>query len=279
VKNSEMLIYDLDEHARHFAKTFAKSLLAIEALHKALMDCLSESKWDGQANRIVCLLAAACLREFNEIKLLATRELGTGAVKLIRTLYERVVTLSYLAKYPEEIRQFIDYSDVHWHKLLVEAKEVFGDDEQAMSRIASKGQIETIKDKFKTAKSNFQQSDCKKCKTTRLQGSWTKKSMPELSAGVSTEVRNLYFRAFLSPTLHIHTTFWGIVHQYTQDVEGKPVFNEAHQEESARDAMDIAHILLLQVFDVLNSYFNLGKDQLLKERTDDWLHSWKEAAP
>jgi Family of unknown function (DUF5677) len=279
VANPETLVYDFDEHARHFAKTFAKSLVAIENLHKALLECLAASRSIDQTDRTIYLLAATCLRDFNEIKLLATRELGTGAVKLVRALYERVVTLSYLAKYPGEIQQFIDYSDVHWHKLLVEAKEVYGDDESAMSKIVSKGEADIIKQNFEKAKPNFQQTDCKKCKTARLQGSWTKKGMPQLASGVSKEVRSLYFKAFLSPTFHIHTTFWGIVDQYTKSTDGKLVFNEAHEEETARDAMDIAHTLLLQVFDVVNAHFKLDKGELLKERAQDWLQSWRETAP
>ena len=61
--------------------------------------------------------------------------------------------------------------------------------------------------------------------------------------------------------------------------EGEVGFNQDHEEESARDAMDIAHTLMLQVLDVVNGYFKLGKDDTLQQRAAEWAHAWREGAP
>ena len=55
-------------------------------------------KREGAEDNTLYLLAAACLHEFNEVTLSAVHMYGTGALKLVRPLYERVVTLSYLEK-------------------------------------------------------------------------------------------------------------------------------------------------------------------------------------
>jgi hypothetical protein len=234
-------------------------------------------KREGSEDNTLYLLAAACLHEFNEVTLLAVHMYGTGALKLVRPLYERVVTLSYLAKNPGEVQQFIDYSDVHWNKLLEEAKRIFGDN--VLPSILSKKEADTIAANYQKNRGNFQQTDCKKCGTTRLQGSWTKKSTPELAGDVSKELRSLYVKAFQAPTLHIHTTFWGIVDQLKPTPNGKVGFSQEHEQESAREAMDIGHTLMLQVLDVVNTYFKLGKDDVVKQRAAEWAQAWREGTP
>ena len=184
----------------------------------------------------------------------------------------RVVTLSYLAKNPGEVQQFIDYSDVHWNKLLEEAKRVFRD--EVIPNILSREAADTIAANYQKNRANFLQMDCKKCGTTRLQGSWTKKGTPELAGDVNNVLRSLYFKAFLSPTLHIHTTFWGVVDQLESKADGKIGFNAQHEEESARDAMDIAHGLMVQVLDVINTHFKLNKDVVVKQRAEEWAQAW-----
>jgi hypothetical protein len=47
------------------------------------------------------------------IVLLATHGYGIGAMKLLRPLYERVVSALYLMDHPDEVRDFADYADIH----------------------------------------------------------------------------------------------------------------------------------------------------------------------
>jgi Family of unknown function (DUF5677) len=269
---------NLEGNLEIFAGRHAASVAAVQALHATALDFLTlPMDRKGPGDNTIYLLAAACLHEFNEIILLATHMYGTGAVKLLRPLYERVVTLSYLAKNPGEVQQFIDYSDVHWNKLLEEAKRVFG--AEAIPKIVSRNAADAIAANYQKNRVRFLQTDCKKCGTTRLQGSWTKKGTPELAGDVNDELRSLYFKAFLSPTLHIHTTFWGIVDQLKPSGEGKVGFNQEHEEESARDAMDIAHALMVQVLDVVNAHFKLDKDSVVRQRAGEWAQAWRETAP
>jgi hypothetical protein len=273
-----MLINNLSNDAAIFASRYAKSLDAVEKLHATTLDFLrSPMKREGSEDNTIYLLAAACVREFNEVMLLAVHMYGTGAMKLVRPLYERVVTLSYLAKQPSEVQQFIDYSDIHWNKLLEEAKRIFGED--VIPNILSKKEANAIAANYQKNRCNFQQTDCRKCGTMRLQGSWTKKTAPELAGDVSKELRSLYVKAFQTPTLHIHTTFWGIVDQLKPTPDGKVGFNQEHELESARGAMDMGHTLMLQVLDVVNSYFKLGKDDVVKQRAAEWAQAWSEGAP
>src|ERR1051325_4604768 len=102
-------------------------------------------------------------KEFEEILLLAGNGYGNGANKLLRSFFERVVTFAYLAERQEKIQQFIDYSPVHWHKLLEENKaggqDVPLEDEN----------IKTIEKDYETAKEEYSEDVCKPCGKKRVQ--------------------------------------------------------------------------------------------------------------
>jgi hypothetical protein len=54
----------------------------------------------------------------------ANPEPGTSARSCPRRpLYEKTLTFAYLARHTDEIKDFVDYSNVHWHKIRVEGAE------------------------------------------------------------------------------------------------------------------------------------------------------------
>ena len=118
-------IDNLAEDREWFFGKYSESLGKIEVLHSTVLDFLEAVTGKKEAtDKIVLFLARSCLREFNEILLLCSNRYGIGALKILRPLYERVVTLKYVAQHPCEAEQFIQYSDIHWHKLLVEADSI-----------------------------------------------------------------------------------------------------------------------------------------------------------
>jgi hypothetical protein len=217
------------------------------------------------------MLAASCLTEFEDIFLLAGNGRGVGAMKLLRAFYERTVTLSYLAKKPEKVQQFIEYSDVHWHKLLSEAME-----NHATPSI-SQSEMEGIKSNFERVRGKYQKEKCRTCKTTELQASWTKLPVPQMASQVSEILRSLAFNAYLRTTFHIHTTFFGIVEQSAQSAKGKLRFADLNkQRELASEAMEIAHILIVHVMQAVNDSFKLGRDDQIGQIAEEWKRSWQE---
>jgi hypothetical protein len=67
-----------------------------------------------------------CSEEFFEITLLAAN--GYGALKLLRSLYERAVTMAYLCDNPSEVEAFLNYYPVAQRKLIQAIKGSFGPD-------------------------------------------------------------------------------------------------------------------------------------------------------
>ena len=205
------------------------------------------------ADRAVSLLAIASLDDFNDVVLLCSMDHGIGAAKLLRPYYERVVTLSYLSANPTEVQDWIDYTDIHWHKLLVEGRVASGD-KNWMGKEA-----ERIEKQFDATKARFLQTDCKKCGTTRLMASWTKKGMPELAQHVGENMRHLYFNGFLSPTMYIHTTFEALTTQIRFLDDGGVTLDTKTEQEEVHSALGVSHVLLLQTAEVINRHFKLER--------------------
>jgi hypothetical protein len=271
---SERFICGHKDEWEYFEKSYAKHIPVLIKCHDVTLDFAMKAVTENAQQHVILLLAKTCIKEFEEILVLCGNGYGSGSMKLLRTLYERIITLTYLATHTEEIQQYIDYSDVHNHKLLMEARAVHvgGGD-------LTPEQEEDVIAKYAAVRDKFLQEDCKKCKTKRLQGSWTKKSMPELAKNADTILRQFYFRAYLRPTLYSHATFIGTMWQIDTSDEGIRLFGDKVEHENVEEALSKAHFLLVQASNVTNDFFNLGQGGLVKELFNDWADIWKSEPP
>lgn len=239
-----------------FVNKYSEALQSIEKLHETtleFLDAVVPATQDIPAKEIY-FLACGCLREFNEVLLLCSNRYGIGALKILRPLYERVVTLKYLSEHPEEVESFQRYSTVHLHKLLIES------DVMLAGRQQVEGEARTsIEQRYENVKSQFKMTMCKKCGRQGLQSSWTKKGLPELAQAAGEDIRKIYFMAFLLPTLHIHTTHWGISSQLKEYGDKGIGDNPKAEDQAVFTALSGAHVLLLEVIAVLNDHFELER--------------------
>jgi hypothetical protein len=74
------------------------------------------------ADDVIFLLGRTAFEDFCELWVLAGNGYGIGAFKILRGLYEKVVTLGYLVKHPNEIQRFIDYGIVQTMRIMNRAK-------------------------------------------------------------------------------------------------------------------------------------------------------------
>jgi hypothetical protein len=261
------------EESQYFGEHFGEAIEAIKKANDTAFHLIraAQSKSKGEADNILWMMAASCLMEFEDIFLLAGNGRGVGATKLLRGFYERTVTLGYLAKKPGKIKQFVDYSDVHWHKMLIEAT-----DNHATFKLSDKT-LGRIKNNFEKVESQFTKQKCKQCGTTELQGSWTKKPIYDMASENNETIRALAFNAYLRPTLHMHTTHFGIVEQCEQGSEGKLNFSDVNKQRTlAAQALSLAHILLVHLMDVINDKFKLEEIDRIHEAATDWDVVWKD---
>lgn len=108
------------------------------------------------------------VEDFMEILLLCGNGYGIGAQKLIRGMYERAVTARYLMSHPEEVDNFLAFHRVADYKFLTAI-------EQSMGReVFSAEQAERIRNDYASVKDRFMITDCKVCKTVRMNHTWSK---------------------------------------------------------------------------------------------------------
>jgi hypothetical protein len=155
------------KHFAEFTSRYPAVLQAIDAMAGGFTGLIHqlEQQDDTEVNNVFFLLVGASWREFDEILVLALNGYGSGAIKLLRALYERTVTTQYLMKHPEKVKQFKDFTHVHWHKLLIDA------DETGFAAQLPKERRDEIEANFANVAKQFTEVECKPCKKTRLQGS------------------------------------------------------------------------------------------------------------
>jgi hypothetical protein len=257
----------------YFYQNLGPVIEPIVKIHDVLLDLLTKTELHSSDDNVVYMLAVGCLKEFEELLLLAGNGYGGGTTKLLRAFYERVVTFHYLATNPAKIEQFMNYTSVHWHKLLMEAEAVHAD--AGLDNVA----IQKIKDDYEAVREQFMEVICKPCDKKRPQMSWTKKPIPQQASELNPTLRALCFNAYLRPTFYLHTTFLGITWQATTDNDEVKLFGTKLEHETAKESLELAHLLLVHATDVTNDYFKLSRDELMKELARDWKDAWDQVRP
>ncbi len=153
----------------------------------------------------VYTLGRMAVDDLSELTVLAGNGWGTGALKILRGMYERVVTSAYIAKNPEASRAFGDSFWTHrlklWNRLSVSDPEIV--------QRANPEVVETIKTEGKKAQERKNASVCKHCGQVKLIDSWTPLDLASMSKIVGSSLENLYGYCYLEPTSHMHATAAG----------------------------------------------------------------------
>lgn len=246
---------------------------ALGNLHQTLEKVfIRDAKIDKPSERIVFFMGRLCAEDFNEIFLLAANGYGFGSLKILRGLYERVVTTAYISQNESEAEQFLEYHFIHSGKLITHAETFFGN----LEKYIDKEEILNIKSDFEKYKEKFQQTACKKCKTQRIMLSWSKLDIAAMAA--KTQLDQLYFPGYYFPTIQSHATASSIVHRIKSSENGAVSFNEASQPEIADRALIIAHNLVVRLIDIQNDYFSLNISKDMELLLKDFKLVWGESA-
>ena len=222
---------------------------------------------NSPADRVVFFLGRLCVEEFMEILLLSGNGYGVGATKLLRGLYERAVTLGYIAKYPHKAGEFLDYYHVHRGKQFNHAKSL-------LAKELPTEMIEEIQDSYKKAKEKYQEVVCKKCGTRRTRLSWSELDLLSMAREVGLE--GLYSLCYYNPTLQVHGTASALFSRMKIGETGQITFDESAQHDWADLALIGAHHIILYILDKENDYFKMGLQGEIKRRFEDFKLVWKK---
>ena len=207
-----------------------------------------------------------------EILLLCANGYGIGAQKLLRGMYERAVTARYLRDHPEEIDNYLKFYKIARRKLLKAIQSSIGPD------VLSKEQSEKVEREFQEVRKQFEIPDCKKCGTTRLNYTWSRRDMVTM-AGMSGALAGLIVPGYYTPTQEAHSTLGAIFSRLDAKAAAADeglIFDGAAQREKADEALITAQNILLDILDLQKEYFHLQElDGLLQTCFEDFMVIWK----
>jgi hypothetical protein len=202
---------------------------------------------------VIFYLGHLCAEDFEEIALLVAHGYGTGAMALLRGMYERVVTARYLHENPKEADLFLDFHWVQQSKAARAIKETFGDllpEEQVKRLDESQAQGEEVKERFRITR-------CKKCGDTGINHTWNKRGLTDMAKVAGNKLGDWIVPCYYEPLSYAHSTVRGFLSRLEQGKEGVR-FDGGAQLGEGDKALMLAHFLLIHVLDLQSEHFSLA---------------------
>jgi hypothetical protein len=223
---------------------------------------------------VVHLLARTCWEEMHEIVLLSGNGFGIGALKLVRSLYERAVAVVFISKNPEQAKRFMNFGAVSQRRVINQLKKAFP---ERVNEMMSEDDLKQVEEQYQGVVADFTEVVCKSCNTTKPAGSWSFLSTDAMALKAGYELEKLYGMAFAMPTQFIHTSMWSMKYRMLErGSDGKPTFKIGSQREESDMAAHAAHVVMLQLINALNNYFQWDKGPQLDQASADYLKCWSK---
>jgi len=217
-------------------------------------------------DKFVLLYGRLCCEDFSEVLLCCGNGYGFAGQKLVRSLYERAVTLRYLHEHPDELQAFIDFNDVATRKLLLSAEETFG------RQLLQPDAREKVEEDYKTVQAQFMVTDCKVCGTKRLNHTWSKLDFAAMAKRVGS-LGDLIVPAYYMPLRQAHATFGSLLSRLAEGERQEILFNHAAQRKQADYALMTAHNIMLDVLKVQDERFKVPE---LGEKIEECFRDFSE---
>lgn len=229
------------------------------------------------------VLARTAIDDFSEMLVLASNGFGLGAFKILRGMYERVVTSEYVALYPEVSRALVDSTWTHswkvWRRAVAMRPEIGGS--------LQEDEIATMRGRAAEAQARHKESFCKACGQLVQAHAWTKvylETMAKKVDGRLTElgvdhvrIADYYLRCYLQPTAVEHATGTSVNDKF-ELLDGHWTYRMDSSREG-RQALLFGHALLLILLGYQNRHFEYGLEGLIGPRWAAYRGIWKVPAP
>jgi hypothetical protein len=226
-------------------------------------------------DKVLFHLNRLCTEDFSEILLLCGNGYGIGAEKLLRGMYERAVTATYLHDNPTEVDNFLGYHKISAYKLMNATIETLGDP-------FPPEQKKKIEVEFEDAKPQFMITSCAKCGEKRLNHTWTKLdfvSMAKRCGPLAKLLVPAYYMGVREGHSSINAIFSRLDDAAAASGEGL-VFDGSSQRRRADSALLTAHKVLLTVLELQKIHFHVESlEQPLQICLEDIFAIWSSSDP
>jgi hypothetical protein len=156
-------------------------------------------KEPDDAGLVLLTLLTSSLPDFDDVMTLCSKDAHWGALKLLRCLYEKIVTMKYIAENPIEADAFLDFDAIDWHNILPAIHKQYGFQMSDQSQ-------RNLDERYVKAKVRFKQESCSEC-GLRKRTTWTHLSMQDMAKRVKLDY--LFLETYLMASKYIHATYFG----------------------------------------------------------------------
>lgn len=262
------LVFGDPDEAVKFEQRHALWPKRFENLVRAInMAFVREQTMSESADKFVYLFGRMCADDFMEVLLVCGNGYGHAGLKLLRSLYEHVVTLRYLHEHPDEVGVFMDFDCVQQYKLMRNILDTFDKDVLEPETVAD------VERRYADVKSGFLVTDCKTCGTKRLNHTWSKLDFVAIAKRAGA-IGTLIVPGYFIPLRHAHSTFGGL-RDRLEIVEDRIQFRHDSEPQLTDQALMTAHNCLLNVLEVQNERFRIdGLQEQLQRCLQDFVDIW-----
>jgi hypothetical protein len=212
----------------------------------ALSDC---DKSSFESMTLYTLARVAMEDDFWSIILLCSNGYAHSAKQVLRGMFERVVTFAYLAKHPDEISLFNDFFRVDQRKRLRYY-------ERNNPGKFSAEFMEQVDKDYEEVKENYMITDCKKCKTKRVNHMWSKKGLVAMAEEVGFSFKTID-AAYYTGLEEAHPKIDALFSRTKEEADGSVTYDERPSIEKSDGTVMTAAILQMKIFAVLKEHFKL----------------------
>ncbi len=222
---------------------------------------------ENPAQYVVFVLGRLAVEDFLEILLLSGNGYGVAGLKLLRGMFERLVTARYLTLHPDQAEEFLGYHYVHQRRLINHARTA---DIDLRGKLTDQ-QVAGIEANYQRVREKYTEVVCANCGSTRDQFSWTKRDLRTMAEEVG--LGRMYVSGYFWPTLQYHTTVSAMELRLTETERGIS-FKEGPQRQEADYAVMEAHLSLALMIETHNTFFQLGLDREIEQMRADIERCW-----
>src|ERR1017187_4439080 len=152
------------------------------------------------ADMVIASLTGSVAEDLQDILILCANERTNGALKLLRTPYEKFLYASHVSKHPETAGDFLQFDAIQSKALLA------GIESHWNYKISDKGKAK-LEEQYKIAQERFKRTKCKTCGESGPR-SWTRVTPEQMAKEAGVE--DIHVLAYRYATLMIHPSSRGI---------------------------------------------------------------------
>ena len=220
------------------------------------MDCVvhlaHQLHADSGPQKVIAMLTGSLADNLYDIVFLCANDRRDGALRLLRTPYEKFLYAHFISRHPETAEDFLCFDAVHSEQLIAGVEKHY---DYKMSEQGRKG-LDVL---LESAKTKLKWNKCELC-GHRLPRMWTKVTPEQMAK--EADMESIHVLAYRYATMFIHPSWRGLEGQVQETIKLPSI-------------LVIVHRLIFETIKL--QCFQLGQTTTVTGRTAEVLHRLVDA--